>query len=297
VLVAVVGWLIYGFLDDDGSTASVTVRNVVLQPEAEARAQLREQGLEVRIERRANDRIPKGVVAAQDPEAGAIVDEGTTVVLTVSDGRGTRDVPDVAGQTLEEAQRILMEQGFTTRVREEASDDIDEGTVIRTQPRAGREAEIGSEVVIVVSAGPEPVTVPDVVGQDQVAATQTLARAGFVVDAERQSSSSVPSGTVIGTDPPAGATARKGDRVRMVVSTGPEQVTVPSVVGQTQAAATSTLQNQGFDVDVLTVPSTPANAGRVISQSPTAGNSANRGSTVTITVGASTPTSTTSTTA
>jgi serine/threonine-protein kinase len=296
MVIAVIGWLIYGFLQNDSSTATVTVKNAVLLSEAQARARLEGQGLKVRIERKPNDQLAKGIVAAQRPEAGANVDEGSTVVLTVSDGKGSKKVEDVTGLALADAERAITAQGFVPKVQEESSDTVDQGLVLRTEPRAGKSVAVGSEVIIVVSAGPASVTVPNVVGQDQVAATQTLASQSFRVQKTTQPSSTVPVGTVISTNPAPGTEVRKGDSVTIVVSTGPEQVPVPNVVGQTQAGATGTLQALDFKVSVQTVASTPANAGKVIAQSPTGGSTAPKGSTVTITVGAPVATTTTTTT-
>ena len=76
-----------------------------------------------------------------------------------------------------------------------------------------------------------------------------------------------------------------GETVRLIVSTGPESATVPGVVGDAQGDATDTLTDAGFDVTVVQVPSTPANMGKVIAQSPNGGSTANKGSTVVITVG------------
>jgi serine/threonine-protein kinase len=77
------------------------------------------------------------------------------------------------------------------------------------------------------------------------------------------------------------------------VSSGPKQVTVPDVVGATEASATSQLRAAGLEVSVVTITS-PANAGRVISQNPGGGTKANEGSIVTITVGAAATTTSSS---
>jgi len=82
--------------------------------------------------------------------------------------------------------------------------------------------------------------------------------------------------------------------VRMFVSTGPAQITLPNVVGSTTAQAQATLTQLGLQVQVVTVASQPANNGKVLAQSPTAGSRAKRGDTVTITVG-QTPVSSSST--
>jgi serine/threonine-protein kinase len=139
------------------------------------------------------------------------------------------------------------------------------------------------------------VAIPDVTGLSQVDATQRLANAGFRVAATSEASTDVPAGQVIRTQPGTGTQAAKDSTVTLVISSGPRQVTIPDVVGQSEASATSNLEGAGLKVSVVTVTS-PGSAGRVISQTPGGGSRANAGSTVTITVGAAATTTSTSTT-
>jgi serine/threonine-protein kinase len=127
------------------------------------------------------------------------------------------------------------------------------------------------------------VKIPDVANQDQAAATTALQQAGFQVQAVSTPSDTVPKGTVIGTDPSAGTLTPKGTVVNLKVSSGPDLVDVPNVVGQPKTSAEQTLLGAGFGVSLTCVVS-PQNANRVISQSPSSGQ-AKRGSTVAISVG------------
>ncbi|HEX2574748.1 MAG TPA: PASTA domain-containing protein, partial [Aquihabitans sp.] len=77
---------------------------------------------------------PFGEVIAQDPAPDAEVDEGATVTLTVSAGPRTADLPDLAGRSVEEAERTLRDLGFTAISRTDEEADITPGTVVRTQP-------------------------------------------------------------------------------------------------------------------------------------------------------------------
>ncbi|MSO38180.1 MAG: PASTA domain-containing protein, partial [Acidimicrobiia bacterium] len=135
--------------------------------------------------------------------------------------------------------------------------------------------------------------VPNVVGETEFNATQTLAHAGFIVERSTAASDTVPSGAVISTSPAAGQPAAKESTIKIVVSTGPEQATVPNVVSQSEATATNTLTAAGFNVVVVQVASTEPNAGKVITQNPAGGTAVPNGSSVTITVGTGPPTTTT----
>ncbi|MGZ4690021.1 MAG: Stk1 family PASTA domain-containing Ser/Thr kinase [Acidimicrobiia bacterium] len=299
VLIGVIGFLLFTQLGNDSSVGTVAVPSVVGQPEADAIAALKAKKLAVTVQRRANDTVPKGIVVRQDPTKGTKVDEGENVLLTVSDGAGSVKVPDVTGQTFEDAQSTLLAKGLKAERREEASDSVGVGLVTRTDPPAGATQNRDGTVVVFVSAGPAPVNVPNVEGMDQVEATQTLNNAAFKVQKSTAPNNTVPAGSVISTTPAAGTAAPRGSVVTINVSTGPDQVNVPNVSNpsspMTQAQATNTLTNAGLDVRVVFVPSSVSNNGKVITQSPSAGTTVNRGTSVTITVGTG-PGSTTSTT-
>jgi hypothetical protein len=130
------------------------------------------------------------------------------------------------------------------------------------------------------------VTVPNVVGQTQAAATTAVTGAGLTVGTvTQQSSSMVASGSVISESPAAGTRVASGSAVNLVVSTGPAQVAVPNVVGQTQAAATPAITGAGLTVGTVTQQASSTMAsGSVISQNPAAGTNVASGSAVNLVV-------------
>ncbi|WNM57295.1 PASTA domain-containing protein [Candidatus Nitrospira allomarina] len=139
---------------------------------------------------------------------------------------------------------------------------------------------------LVVSTGPAPVTVPNVVGSTQAAAEAAVTKPGLKVGTITNSShASVAAGRVISQTPGAGASVAAGSAVNLVVSTGPAPVTVPNVVGSTQAAAEAAVTKAGLKVGTVTNSShASVAAGRVISQTPGAGASVAAGSAVNLVV-------------
>jgi hypothetical protein len=133
---------------------------------------------------------------------------------------------------------------------------------------------------------PETVTVPDVKGQAQEAATARLTGEGLTVGAPtQQCSPTVPAGLVVSQTPAAGGTVASGSAVTLVVSTGPCSVTVPNVVGQTQAAATAAITGAGLTLGAVTeVYSATVASGSVVSQNPEAAASAALGTAVALAV-------------
>jgi eukaryotic-like serine/threonine-protein kinase len=140
------------------------------------------------------------------------------------------------------------------------------------------------------TGGATGVGVPNVVGDSLAAARRDITAAGLTVGAvTHQASSAYPSGEVISSSPTWGTTEPKGTPIDLVVSTGPKQpttvsVSVPNVVGDSKSVAESTLRSAGLVPVVQSGSAAGAAANTVISQSPTAGATEAKGSSVTITV-------------
>lgn len=139
--------------------------------------------------------------------------------------------------------------------------------------------------------GGNNVTVPNVVGMTQAAATTAIGGAGLAVGSVTMaSSSSVAAGDVISQNPAAGASVASGSAVTLTVSSGPAQVAVPNVVGNTQAAATTAINAAGLKVGTVTMTSSNSvTAGNVISEDPAAGTMVASGSSVNLTVSSGPP--------
>ena len=136
------------------------------------------------------------------------------------------------------------------------------------------------------------VTVPtDIPGQTVTAARAELTALGLESTTKDVPSSVANKGLAVSTDPAGGQSVKKGSTVTINVGSGPKTTTVPNVVGLSQSAATTELQNAGFSVVVLTAPSSSVATGAVISQSPAAATQLAPQQAVTITVssGASVP--------
>ncbi len=197
-------------------------------------------------------------------------------------------VPDVIALDLEQAQQVLNAEGFETRVAGGEPSDQPEGQVIRMDPPAGSREPRGSRVTITPSTG--PIAVPDVSGRSPEDASAVLTRAGLDAgDRRDQASGTVQPGVVIGTDPPAGTPVGPETNVALIVSTGPSGITVPDVLGRSESSAFDRILDECPQPDCVVVrsqriPSEDVEEGDVISTSPAAGEPAQFGSTITLTV-------------
>jgi len=278
-----------------GNTAKkLAVPSVIGKTATDAQTILDGAGFKVETSYEANA-ADKNVVFDQDPKPGDTADKGSTVTLHVSQGQQPVRVPRVVGLKQQDAEDELVGAGFKIgTVDQQNSDSVPSGVVISQDPKAGDSAPQGAGVNLVVSSGKEQVTIPDESGKDAAVAANDLGRLGLQTTTTSEASSTVANGKVIRTDPASGQSVDKGSTVTLIVSSGPKQVTVPSVVGMTEQQATSTLQNQGFKVSRQSQSTTnPNDNGRVVAQNPNGGTQADQGSTVTIYVGQTSSTSTT----
>lgn len=183
--------------------------------------------------------------------------------------RGTEsDVPAVVGLSLDQAVQELQDEGFKSDISSQANAE-DEGIVFEQRPAAGSSADDGSTVLVLVSKGPETVSIPNAVGVTEAEARDRLAQAGFAVTVVKVFSDD-PDGNVIAQNPSAGGQAAKGSTVRINVSKGTGLVDVPNVTGQQRAAAESMLTQLGLKANVVSVPSNEP-VGTVVAQNPTGG--------------------------
>jgi len=279
-VICVVAVLLIAF----GPLQRVTVPDVLGRTPTEAAAILAPSNLTLDSEQADySEDYAKGLIMSTDPGPESKARTGSVVLAVVSKGPERYDVPKLKKLTLEEAEVALSAANLTVGEQTEAyHDSVKKGAIISSDPPAGESVKPDTPVSLVVSKGPEPVTIPTLEGTDGDAAEKTLTDLGLEVDRKDKTSESVAKDLVISTDPPAGAGTFRGETIELVVSKGPPLVEVPNVVGMNEDEARATLQGAGFVVAV----NKPL--GFVVfgvnSQDPRGGTKAPKGSTVTITV-------------
>jgi serine/threonine-protein kinase len=291
------GWFLYTKIQDQlNKNTPVAVPDVRLVKKQLAIQQVKAAGFKVQLQQAFDQTVAKGSVITENPSAGAKIGKGSTVVLTISQGVPKSTVPDVRGQQLNAAVRILGAAGLQAQISYVYSDKP-ENVVVGEAPSPKSVVVKDSTVRINVSKGLRPVQVPDVTGQPFANAVSALKGQGFTVT-RVDIQSTQPKGTVISTDPAAGAEVPNGSKITVQVSKGPGTTQIPDVTGQNQSDATKILRDAGFSVGVVTQPTNdPSSDGIVISQDPTGGTNGTNGETVVITVGSLQQQTTTDTTA
>jgi eukaryotic-like serine/threonine-protein kinase len=213
----------------EGSTVTITVSTgpgeasvptLAGLREAEAEDQLRALGFEPKTEREFSDTVAKGRVIDSSPAAGASLERGSTVTLRVSRGAEQIEVPDVVGETEDNARSALEGAGLRAGEVTEEESDQEPGTVIEQDPAAGERLAKGSAVDLVVA---KAATVPDVVDMTEAEARTAIEDAGFEVRLREQAVTDPDQdGVVLDQDPPAGESRPRGSRVRIVVGRAAE---------------------------------------------------------------------------
>jgi eukaryotic-like serine/threonine-protein kinase len=247
--VAVLAWAIWY----QTSGQYRTVPSVIGESVTEAKAELTSKGYKVvQGPSRFSDKIAKDAVVDMQPSPGSQATSGALITLFASRGMQPVSIPDLKGKSVADAQNALQSLGLKFTNASEASKSVAPGSVTRTVPAAGQQAQPGVDTVtIYASSG---VQVPNVVGQSQEQAKQTLQAAGFQVAINEQDPApGQQPDIVLAQSPQQGSSAGAGALITLTATKhAPPQpgqpVAVPSVLGMNFAQAVAALQAAGLPV-------------------------------------------------
>ena len=185
------------------------------------------------------DKETAGTIINQSPEAGTKVLEGAEITLTVAQAEDGINIPNVFGYNEDQAKSLLEKAGLinfkTTLV---SSENVDEGKVIYTDPKANTPVSPDEEITIYISSGPsttviETVTVPDVYGLTQSGARAFLEKCGFTNVSFVTQDSAMPKDVVISQSPAAGEEAQATDSIKLIISSGTTTTTTEKQIKTT----------------------------------------------------------------
>src|SRR5664280_1865997 len=163
---------------------------------------------------RFDDTAPAGTVVDTDPGAGTALTRDTAVAVVLSKGLEPVAVPDVHGQSADDATAMLSKARLRAIIQEAYDDTVATGSVVSQRPAAGTNIGKGAAVTLVVSKGPQLFAVSDVTGESRDRAVAELTALGF-----RPQVRALPvgPGTVRAQDPAGGTQARRGATVTLFV--------------------------------------------------------------------------------
>jgi serine/threonine-protein kinase len=196
-------------------------------------------------------------------------------------------IPSVTGLAPEQAKLVLEHKGLFLLISERREHEkVPEGHIIEQNPLEGSWVRKGGEVRVVLSNGRQKLQVPALANLSLTDAMQKLSATGLRVGAvSRQVSDTVPIDHVITTVPVTGENVNRSTPVNLVVSDGPDEATVPRVVGKGLSRAKQVLEEAGFQVGRVTYGyDEDRRGGVVIGQRPNADTAATVGSVVDLVV-------------
>lgn len=214
--------------------------------------------------------------------------EEKEAIVTEQETKEEVEMISVLGLTMDEAKEKLHEKKIGIRqAGTQASDEYPEGQIVSQDIESGEEVPINTTVNVYISSGAGSISVTSVLGISEQEAKNTLTAQGFLVSTSQSYSDTVEEGKVISQTPGGGASAKKGDTVNLVISSGKEvkKVVVPDVVNKGKQEAVNMLTNAG-----LTVTSTSTDysdniaEGNVISQSIAKDQSVDEGTNISLVI-------------
>ena len=196
-------------------------------------------------------------------------DEGGTPTPTTVSEAVLIEVPDLIGLQLGEADAQLRSLGLESDPSYQINTEVPENTVFAQSPPAGQRIEESGTVTLSVSQGQIP-RVPPVRGRNRVDATEILRNAGYEVIVI-EGPSQAEAGIVVLQEPSSNTELALGEAVTITVSTGPGQIFVPDIRGQTLSQAFQTLIGQGFRVGERREASLDVPEGDIVGTDPPSG--------------------------
>lgn len=189
-------------------------------------------------------------------------------------------VPDVSGNSISEASKIIKDHTFKMEIDREYSDTVPKDIVLGQKQSPGTKLRIGSVIIIRVSDGVEMIEVPNVEKITIAEAEMALKNSKFKVKVNEIFSDDYEKGIIISQKIAAGKKAPKGSEVEITVSKGPDLVQVPDIIGKSLADATQALLDAGLIIESDIQCSNSVQEGYIISQDVKSGEMLKRNSKV-----------------
>ncbi len=203
------------------SPKNITVPSITGLTLEQAEKKLKDLKITYEIsEEKYSSSVEAGKIISQDPPEGYRILEKNAVKVVVSKGTETTKVPKVAGKTKDEAQTELENAKLQVETIEEISQKIQEGIVIRQDPKENTEVNAGDTVKIYVSKGNgiKQVAVPSVIGTEEQKAKEDLTSQGFEVNVVYEEDKTKTNGIVLKQSLDVGKTVDEGSKITITVN-------------------------------------------------------------------------------
>lgn len=199
-------------------------------------------------------------------------------------------VPDVKGMSYSEAKEVLEAKGLKIEKADEpiASQKIEKGKIVSQTPSKNSKVKKGRTVRVILSAGNTELKVPDLKGLSYKEAKTLLSEMGLQISkGDEVDSDSVAEGLIASQYPSAKTKVDKGDIITVNISKGKKDAVIPKLVGTTftsESDVSATLSKYGYKLGKVSYEESYETPGTIIKQSPDAGTTAEKNTTVDIVI-------------
>lgn len=259
----VAGWFKFGDKKDKATTTTEENANKVAMIEVTGYSEdaavkmLKNLGfVNITVTPEANEEVQQGYVFDQNFKKDEMVDINEEIILKVSAGAETKEVPNVTGYTDDQAVKTLEDAGFHAVHAYDFDDQVEKDKVIKQEPAAGTQAAKGSDVVITVSNGAEvkKTAVPGITGLTEAQGINNLNNAKLGVgNVTHAYDETVPAGSIISQNPVAGTEVDEGTKIDYVISDGPEPkaTTYTASISGSVTCNDANLEGQAVTIQIL----------------------------------------------
>ncbi|MEO7040116.1 MAG: PASTA domain-containing protein, partial [Candidatus Elarobacter sp.] len=230
----------------------------------------------------ASETVLQDHVVSQDPAAGAMLASSALVALVVSNGLPPVQVPEIQEYSAADAQRALQNAKLKSKIVGKFDPAAPAGQVLQVNPPVNTSVREGDTVVLTISKGPQPVTVPNFVKLSVDDARSKARAAGLTLIVQQTQSDTIPTNVIASQDPQPDVSVKPQTAVTVVVSTGPSSVIVPDVSNKDLDSAQAALHDAGFDVELTYSVESANPTGHISGQAPAAGTKSKKGARVRI---------------
>lgn len=241
--------------------ASQSACKITNVPWAEYERTLKISNIPYSVSKDFSDNIPEGNIILTNPDfSGGKISKRNNGRVKIVVSKGVRkstipeDIIDPTSNAGKDPIKALKKAGFTSITHKSSEDiyslEIPKGCVVEISPTPGMQMNHNKNITVILSKGPMPVSMPDVVNLTKEEADKAFNEAKLVPNYSEEFNDKVEKGKIISASVQKGTQMHWGDKLDVVVSKGPKTITMPDVRNKNANDARRILESLGLKVNI-----------------------------------------------
>lgn len=241
--------------------ASQSACKITNVPWADYERTLKISNIPYSVSKDFSDNIPEGNIIFTNPDfSGSKISKRNNGRVKIVVSKGVRkstipeDIIDPTSNTGKDPIKALKKAGFTSITHKSSEDiyslEIPKGCVVEISPTPGMQMNHNKNITVILSKGPMPVSMPDVVNLTKEEADKAFNEAKLVPNYSEEFNDKVGKGKIISASVQKGTQMHWGDKLDVVVSKGPKTITMPDVRNKNANEARRILESLGLKVNI-----------------------------------------------